>query len=111
MLVYKISTIEEWKTAQGSGVFAGTVLDTLDGFIHLSTAEQVPVTLERHFADATELMLLAIDADGLDGLKWEKSRDGGLFPHLYGVLPMAKLLWAKPIDRDESGVFQLPLRK
>ena len=69
-----------------------------DGFIHFSTAAQVGETAARHFAGAADLVLVAVDAQALDGaLKWEVSRGGDLFPHLYGVLPLAAVRWAKPL--------------
>jgi uncharacterized protein (DUF952 family) len=86
-LVYKIVAAAEWKRAEAAGVFDGSAVDRRDGFIHFSTAAQVAETAARHFADQHDLLLVAVDATTLD-LRWEPSRGGQLFPHLYGPLPM-----------------------
>jgi uncharacterized protein (DUF952 family) len=89
-------------------VFAGAPVDARDGFIHFSTADQARETAAKHFAGASDLTLVAVDADALGGaLKWEVSRGGDLFPHLYGTLPLAAVLWAKPLplDSDQRHVF------
>jgi uncharacterized protein (DUF952 family) len=79
-------------------VFHGAAVDARDGFIHFSTATQARETAAKHFAGAPDLMLIAVDAGLLgDALKWEVSRGGDLFPHLYGVLPLAAVLWTKPL--------------
>ncbi len=86
-LIYKILRSEEWLRLSADGVFAGSAIDLHDGFIHFSEADQVTETLARHFADATELVLLAVDGDALgDSLRREVSRGGALFPHLYAPL-------------------------
>ena len=96
--IYKISEGTLWREAERGGVFRGAGVDERDGFIHFSTAAQVRETAARHFAGAKGLMLVAVDADALDGaLKWEVSRGGDLFPHLYGTLPLAAVLWARPL--------------
>jgi len=79
-----------------------------DGFIHFSSATQVRDTATRYFAEAEDLMLIAVDADALgDALKWEVSRGGDLFPHLYGELPLAAVLWVRPLPLgiDQQHVF------
>lgn len=82
--VYKIVPRNLWIQARSAGVFAGSADDLRDGFIHFSTRAQLVGTLGRHFADAADLLLLELDAEGLgDALKWEASRGGDLFPHLY----------------------------
>ena len=96
--IYKICDIALWRAAERAGVFEGAEVDVRDGFIHFSSAKQVAETAAKHFAGATDLMLVAIDADALgDALKWELSRGGDLFPHLYGTLPLSAVLWAKPL--------------
>lgn len=86
-LIYKILQPDEWLRLSAEGVFQGSPLDLKDGFIHLSAAEQVSETLARYFADAAELVLVAVDSDEVgDSLRWEVSRGGVLFPHLYGPL-------------------------
>ena len=88
-LVYKVLRASEWREAQARGAIAGSPDDLRDGFIHLSTQAQLAGTLDRHFAGETGLVVLEIAADRVEaGLKWEPSRDGALFPHFYGVLPL-----------------------
>jgi uncharacterized protein (DUF952 family) len=97
-IIYKICERALWEEGKRSGVFPGAGIDVRDGFIHLSTAAQVHDTAAKHFAGAADLMLIAVDADALDGaLKWETSRGGDLFPHLYGALPLTAVIWAKPL--------------
>ena len=86
MVVYKIVATEEWAEAEAAGVFAGAAVDRADGFIHFSTAEQAPETAAKWFAGRDDLTLAAIDAEALGkDLRWEPSRGGALFPHLYGA--------------------------
>jgi uncharacterized protein (DUF952 family) len=93
MLIYKILRHAEWLDAQARGVFSGSADDRRDRFIHFSTAEQVRGTLERHFAGERDLVVLEVDSVSLgDELKWEASRGGALFPHLYGDLPLTTVL-------------------
>ena len=107
--IYKICGTCEWRVAELAGVFRGTSADERDGFIHFSTAAQVGETAARHFAGAAELTLVAIDADRLaEALRWERSRGGELFPHLYGPLPLSAVLWAKPLDLDSQGRHVFP---
>ena len=96
--IYKICENALWREAERAGLFRGAPVDARDGFIHFSTAAQVRETASRHFAGAADLMLIAVEASALDGaLRWEVSRGGDLFPHLYGPLPLAAVLWAKPL--------------
>jgi uncharacterized protein (DUF952 family) len=98
MVVYKIVATEEWTEAEASGVFTGASVDLADGFIHFSTAEQAPGTAAKWFAGRDGLTLAAIDAGALgEGLRWEPSRGGALFPHLYGLLPMSAVVWSRPL--------------
>ena len=86
----------------------GAPVDLRDGFIHLSTADQVRETAAKHFAGAADLMLIAVDAAAVErALKWEVSRDGDLFPHLYGPLPVSAVLWVRslPLGSDRRHVF------
>jgi uncharacterized protein (DUF952 family) len=88
-LIYKIVTAPEWRAAAAAGVFRGAAVDLLDGFIHFSTAEQARETATKHFAGQDDLLLVAVDAARLgDALKWEVSRGGALFPHLYAPLSL-----------------------
>jgi len=101
--VYKICGHAPWREAERAGAFHGTADDLRDGFIHLSSAMQVRETAARHFAAVAGLLLVAVDADALgDALKWEVSRGGELFPHLYGPLPLATVLWVKPLPLGED---------
>jgi uncharacterized protein (DUF952 family) len=96
--IYKICRPGEWEPAERAGVFRGSSDDHRDGFIHLSTAAQVPGTVERYFSGGSGLVLIAVDADKLGAaLKWEPSRGGTLFPHLYGDLSLDAVLWARPL--------------
>ena len=89
-------------------MFRGASFDTRDGFIHFSSAGQVRATAAKHFLGVGDLVLIAIDADALgDALKWEVSRGGEPFPHLYGELPLGAVLWVKPLPLglDRQHVF------
>jgi uncharacterized protein (DUF952 family) len=89
-LIYKICARAEWEAAATSGVYRGSEADRRDGFIHFSTAAQVDETLRKHFAGRSDLLLVTVDRDALgDELRFEVSRGGELFPHLYGHLPLA----------------------
>ena len=105
MIVYKIVSDALWRAAEAGGEFEGASVDASSGFIHLSTAAQVPETAAKHFKGQRDLLLVAVDAELLgDALKWEISRGGQLFPHLYGVLPLAAVRRVSPIAVGESGV-------
>lgn len=98
MLIYKIIAEATWLAAQKAGVFAGAAIDLSDGYIHLSTATQAEETARRHFSGQTGLLLVAYDTAKLgDHLRWEASRGGDLFPHVYGTLNPAQAEWAKPL--------------
>jgi len=104
MLVYKIAAAEEWTEAERAGVFIGAAADRADGFIHFSTAGQAPDTAAKWFAGRDDLTLAAIDAEALGGaLRWEPSRGGALFPHLYGPLPMSAVVWSRPLRLGPDG--------
>ena len=107
--IYKICERAAWRQAGADGLFAGSPDDERDGFIHFSTAGQLAGTLARHFAGQTDLMLVAADAGALDGaLRWEKSRGGELFPHLYAPLPLSAVRWARPLLDEVDGRRLLP---
>lgn len=97
MLIYKIFRADEWTTLQADGETVGAPIDVTDGYIHFSTAETVAETAAKYFADAEGLVLLAIETDGLEPLKWEPARMGVLFPHLYRKLRMEDVIWSKPL--------------
>ncbi|SPF77914.1 DUF952 domain-containing protein [Pseudoprimorskyibacter insulae] len=108
MLIYKILRADEWAALQSSGETAGAPIDVSDGFVHFSTAEQVRETAAKHFAGADGLLLLAFDANALgEALKWEVSRGGALFPHLYAPLRLADVLWHKVLP-FENGAHEFP---
>ncbi|MFD3191978.1 DUF952 domain-containing protein [Sedimentitalea sp. HM32M-2] len=108
MLIYKIFRAGEWSALQARGETAGAPVDLADGFVHFSTAEQVAETAAKHFAGVTDLMLLALDAEAMgDALKWEPSRGGALFPHLYRPLRKTEVLWAAPLPLVD-GTHQFP---
>lgn len=86
-IVYKILAEPEWRAAHVAGVFGGSAADRRDGFIHLSTARQLPGTAAKHFAGQPDLLLIAFAESDLTGLRWESSRGGDLFPHVYGEIP------------------------
>ena len=110
LLIFKICHSAEWREAEAACVYRGSAKDRADGFLHFSTAEQLTGTLARHYADAQDLVLVAVDAATLGpALKFEPSRDGALFPHLYGALPLAAVNWVRDIGRNADGGFALPL--
>jgi uncharacterized protein (DUF952 family) len=103
--IYKIAPRALWREAEQAGVFAGAPVDLADGFIHFSTAAQVAETAARHFAGQSDLVLAAIDAAALGpALRYEPSRGGALFPHLYGTLPLAAVRWVKPLRLTAQGL-------
>ncbi|MGV6848009.1 MAG: DUF952 domain-containing protein [Marinibacterium sp.] len=98
MLIYKIFRRDEWDLLDRQGETAGAPVDLADGFIHFSTAEQSHETAARHFAGEDGLILAAVEADALgDALKWEPSRGGALFPHLFRSLRRDEVVWSAPL--------------
>ena len=107
--VYKILTKSAFEEASACGRFEGSAVDLRDGFIHFSAGRQVAGTLAAHFQGQSDLLLLAVDADGLgEPLKWEKSRGGELFPHLYGPLDLRHAVWTADLPLGEDGLHRLP---
>jgi uncharacterized protein (DUF952 family) len=107
--IYKICEQALWQAAETAGEFRGSAVDERDGFIHFSTASQLAETALKHFAGQSGLVLIAIDAEALGGkLKWEPSRGGDLFPHLYSALPPATVRWATPLPDEIEGCRPLP---
>lgn len=109
-LIYKIATADQWEAADRAGRFTGAPVDLADGFIHLSTAEQVVETAARHFAGQDDLVLVAVRPEALAAaLRWEPSRGGALFPHLYADLPLEAVAWTQPLPLDpRSGRHKFP---
>jgi len=107
--IYKIVPTDLWRAAERDGVFHGSPVDLQDGFIHFSTAAQAAETVAKHFRGQTDLLLVFVDADMLgDALKWEPSRGGALFPHLYGALALSAVTRVMPLPLDASGVHKFP---
>ena len=107
--LYKICPAALWREAEGVGVFAGSPVDLHDGFIHFSTAGQAAETAARHFAGQDDLVLLTVDAATVaDHLKWEASRGGQLFPHLYAALPVAAVRRVEPLRLGPDGRHVFP---
>jgi uncharacterized protein (DUF952 family) len=106
--IYKILTRGEWEDALANGRFEGSAGDRADGFIHFSTAGQAAETARRHFRRQRDLMLLAVEAEDLgSALKWEPSRGGALFPHLYGALACERVIEARAVRLGVDGIPEL----
>jgi uncharacterized protein (DUF952 family) len=107
--IYKICPASAWREAERQGVFRGSPVDLCDGFIHFSTASQVEETARKHFAGQTGLFLIAVDADALgDVLKWERSRNDDLFPHLYGDLDLGAVTAVLSMHARSDGFHDIP---
>jgi len=103
--VYKLLGRDEWAAAQAGGVFEGSGVDLADGYIHFSAADQARETAAKYFAGRDDLVLLSVDADAFGAaMKWETSRGGALFPHLYGSLPVASVIEARALALGEDGL-------
>ena len=98
MLIYKIFRAPEWAQLRENGQTAGAPIDVTDGYVHFSTAEQAAETAAKYFAGMDDLFLVAVETDRLgDDLKWEPSRGGALFPHLYREMRLEDVHWAQPL--------------
>jgi len=108
-LIYKICPRSLWAEAERGAAFHGSPVDLADGFIHFSTAEQAVETAAKHFAGQDDLLLIAVDAVALGpALRWEPSRGGALFPHLYGDVRPEDVRWVKPLPLGPDGRHQFP---
>jgi uncharacterized protein (DUF952 family) len=108
-VVYKIVPETLWQEARQSGVFHGAAIDLTDGYIHFSTAAQAKETAALHFAGQSGLLLVAVDGGKLgDKLVFEPSRGGDRFPHLYAELPLAAVLWERPLALGTDGTHVFP---
>jgi uncharacterized protein (DUF952 family) len=97
---YKILTADQWAQFEADGVFLGAPVDLADGYIHLSAADQLQGTLDKHFAGQSGLVIAEVDLTALgETVKWEVSRGNALFPHIYGALPMAAVLGVREFNR------------
>ncbi len=108
-IIYHVCRREDWQAAEATGRHVGSSQDLADGFIHFSAADQVVASAARHRAGQTELLLVAVDATALGPmLTWEPSRDGLLFPHLYGPLPLAAVRWVRDLPLGPGGAHLFP---
>ena len=111
-IAYKIMTGTELEQMRRDGLFQGSAVDLADCYIHLSWASQLAATLEKHFSGVTGLALAAVDLSRLgDVVRWEPSRGGQLFPHIYGVLPIDAVVSTAPLQRTADGTVKLPGRR
>ena len=107
--IYKVVNKNDWAAASVNGKFIGAAIDLEDGYIHLSSAEQVVETVEKHFAGQDNLLLLSVSTDAMgDDLKWEQSRNDQLFPHLYRPLKVDEVTAEHPLPLNEDGSHQFP---
>ncbi|MDR6789527.1 uncharacterized protein (DUF952 family) [Sphingomonas sp. BE138] len=110
LTAYKVLTADQMAALEKDGRFGGAPVDVTDGYIHLSTAGQLTETVDKHFAGRQDLHVAAIDlaAHG-DAVKWEESRGGQLFPHLYGEILLETVIAYGPLHRDDDGTVKLPV--
>lgn len=109
-IAYKILRADELARLEADGRFDGAPADIADGYIHMSTAGQLAGTIDRHFAGQDDLAIAAVDLAALgDAVRWEPSRGGQLFPHLYASLPLDAVIAYGPLEREENGSVRLPV--
>lgn len=107
---YKVLTADQMAVLEQEGVFTGAPVDVADGYIHLSTAAQLTETVDKHFAGQTDLHIAALDLEAMgEAVKWEESRGGQLFPHLYAPLPLSAVVAYGPMKREEDRSVRLPI--
>lgn len=107
--LYKITDRNEWAAATDAGVYDGAPVDRADGFIHFSTASQVAETASKHFAGRDDLLLVALVPELFgERLRWEPSRGGSLFPHLYGTFAPVAATWVRELPLGPDGVHVFP---
>jgi len=108
-IVYKVMSAAELTQMQRDGVFRGSPADIADGYIHLSRGSQLATTVDKHFSGVDGLMLAAVDLSRLgDDVRWEPSRGGQLFPHIYGLLPINAVVSVAKLERTADGAIKLP---
>ncbi|HVY20786.1 MAG TPA: DUF952 domain-containing protein [Bauldia sp.] len=107
-MIFKICPAALWREAVAAGVFRGSPVDLADGFIHFSTAAQVAETAAKHFAGQNDLVLAAFNDGAIGDVRYEPSRGGQLFPHLYGTLDPKLALWVRPVTTRPDGTHALP---
>ena len=109
-VAYKVLTADQMDALEHEGSFAGAPVDLADGYIHLSTADQLAGTIDKHFAGQDGLHLVAVDLEALGKMvKWEESRGGMLFPHIYGPLTLDVVLDYGPLEYHADGSIRLPV--
>jgi len=109
LVAYKVLTGPQMAELEGGG-FVGAPVDQADGYIHLSTADQLTETVDKHFAGQDDLHVAAVDLEALgDTVKWEPSRGGAVFPHIYGLLPLSAVVAYGPLERTDDGKVRLPV--
>lgn len=110
LLAYKVLTAGQMAALEREGEFAGAPVDLADGYIHLSTAGQLGGTIDKHFAGQQDLWLAAVDLAVLgDAVRWEPSRGGALFPHIYGTLPLDAVIAYSELQYEPDGALRLPV--
>jgi uncharacterized protein (DUF952 family) len=110
LIAYKILLADELAALEAHGRFDGAPIDVADGYIHMSTAAQLAETIDKHFAGRSDLTIAAVDLAPLeDAVRWEPSRGGQLFPHLYGPLPLDAVIAYGPLEREDDGAVRLPV--
>jgi uncharacterized protein (DUF952 family) len=106
---YKVLTADQMRDLEADR-FAGAPIDLADGYIHLSTSDQLTETVDRHFVGQSGLWVAAVDLEALGGaVRWEESRGGALFPHIYGLLPLETVIAYGPLERDDNAIVKLPV--
>jgi len=109
-VAYKVLTGPQMVELEHTGAFKGAPVDLADGYIHMSTVTQLTETVDKHFAGQSDLHVVAVDLEALgDTVKWEPSRGGQLFPHIYGELPLNAALAYGPLEREADGTVMLPV--
>lgn len=109
-LAYKVLTAEQMHALEHEGSFAGAPIDLADGYIHMSTRDQLTETVDKHFAGQHDLWIAAVDLEALDdSVKWEVSRGGAEFPHLYAPLTLDAVIAYSPLERNADGTVRLPV--
>jgi uncharacterized protein (DUF952 family) len=108
-IAYKVLTADQMRALEADA-FEGAPIDLADGYIHLSTRDQLTETVDRHFAGQSDLWVAAIDLAALgDSVRWEESRGGALFPHIYGTMPLDVVIAYGELERDDDGTVKLPV--
>jgi uncharacterized protein (DUF952 family) len=106
---YKVLTADQMRALEADA-FEGAPIDLADGYIHLSTRDQLTETVDKHFTGQSDLWVAAIDLAALgDSIRWEESRGGALFPHIYGAMPLDVVIAYGELERDDDGTVKLPV--